>query len=51
MTEYDCKKGKHEFEWIYSSVCGCEIEVCYRCDHELLVVQCEWCKEAKYGSD
>lgn len=51
MTKFDCKNGKHEFEWIFNESCGCEYEVCYRCDHKHLHYQCEWCKEIKFGSD
>ena len=36
MAKRFCKDGKHEFEWIVKS-CGCEYEVCYRCDHEVCV--------------
>jgi hypothetical protein len=43
MTKYDCSKGKHEFEWIIKS-CGCEYEVCYRCDHEVAVFDKRMCE-------
>ena len=38
-----CKDDKHEFEWIETS-CGCEVEVCYKCDHWVCQTPCEYCK-------
>lgn len=34
---------KHEFEFVHSS-CGCETEVCYNCDWNVVVSQCDYCR-------
>lgn len=34
---------KHEFDILMKS-CGCEIEICYRCTHQVQITVCDWCR-------
>lgn len=36
-------KCKHEFEFVHLS-CGCELEVCYNCNWNMIVSQCDHCR-------